>query len=284
MRIMGLLATLGVLMSLCGPAAAADRWFVSSDGVRLHYSDTGPAHAHTLVLVPGWTMPAWIFQAQIDAFSRQYRVIAFDPRAQGASEIAASGYEPVRRGQDIAELIRQVSGAPVLLAGWSLGVLDVLAYIHHDGDAQIAGLVLIDNSVGEDPPPPPPKHPMHKGPKLSRETMMHNFVRGMFHKPQPPAWLDQLTETCLRTPEYAAEALLAYPVPRTYWKEAVYSTLKPVLYVVTPRLAGQAENLRKHHPAAEAVVLTGPGHALFVDEAQKFDTLMDDFIRRRVWP
>ena len=44
---------------------------------------------------------------------------------------------------------------PVLLVGWSLGVLDALAYLHAHGDAAVAGLVLVDNSIGEEPPPPP---------------------------------------------------------------------------------------------------------------------------------
>jgi microsomal epoxide hydrolase len=114
--------------------------------------------------------------------------------------------------------------------------------------------------------------------------MMRNFVRGMFRHPPPPAYLEQLTDVCLRTPERAAAELLAYPVPRTYWKEAVYSTSRPVLYVVTPRLAGQAENLRRHDPAAESVVLAGVGHALFVDDPGSFNGLVRDFIRRRVWP
>ena len=73
-------------------------------------------------------------------------------------------------------------------------------------------------------------------------------------------------------------------MPRSYWKEAVYSTARPVLYVVTPRLAGQAANLREHHPSAESVVLPGVGHALFVDDAAHFDFLVTDFIHRRVWP
>jgi microsomal epoxide hydrolase len=284
MRIAPAIAVIAALLiGLPAPrAAAADGWFTTSDGVRLHYLDQG--RGHTIVLVPGWTMPAWIWDAQIADFSRSYRVIALDPRSQGDSDIARFGHEPVRRGQDIAELIGHVATAPVLLVGWSLGVLDALAYIHTDGDARVAGLVLVDNSVGEDPPPPPPKHPMHASRRLPREIMMRNFVRGMFFRPQAADYLDRLTETCLRTPDYAASALLAYPVPRSYWKEAVYSTDRPVLYVVTPRLAGQAENLREHDPVAEAVVLQGVGHALFVDDPGRFDALVEDFVRRRVWP
>ncbi len=261
---------------------AADREFTTSDGIHLHYIEQG--HGHTIVLVPGWTMPAWIWDAQIADFARHYRVIAFDPRAQGDSEASRDGYEPLRRGQDIAELIATLGPERVLLAGWSLGVLDALAYVHTHGDARLAGLVLIDNSVGEEPAPTAgPRHAGSARP-IGREARMRLFVHGMFARPQPAAYLDRLTAACLRTPEAAADALLNYPEPRSFWKEAVYATARPVLYVVTPRFAGQAENLRRHHPTAEAVVMTGVGHALFVDDPARFDALLGDFIRRRVWP
>jgi microsomal epoxide hydrolase len=281
-------AILSSLICLAAPAWATGqaRFFTTSDGVRLHYIEAAPRNpAHTIVLVPGWTMPAWIFQKQIDSLSRRYRVLALDPRSQGESAIAPSGHDHVRRGRDIAELIAAARAGQVLLVGWSLGVLDSLAYVRAHGDAALAGLVLIDNSVGEDPPPPPPVRPMKPGPKLPREVMMRNFVRGMFATPQPDPWLNRLTATALRTPEKVAAQLLAYPVPRTWWKEAVYSTARPVFYLVRPKFAGQAANLRARHPSAEAVVLeSGVGHALFVDDPAGFERLLGDFIRRRVWP
>jgi microsomal epoxide hydrolase len=267
--------------SLDAPAVRS-RDFVTSDGVRLHYLDAGPAAAHTIVFVPGWAMPAWIFAAQIEAFSHTYHVIAFDPRGQGDSQIADAGYEPIRRGQDIAELIARLGPAPVVVLGWSLGVLDTLAYVHTHGDARIAGLVLVDNSVGEEPAPPARKP--HRGPVVPHEVFMRAFIRSMFKTPQSADYLEQLTEAALRLPEPDAAKLLNYPVPRTYWREAIYSTGKPVLYVVRPGLAGQAENLARHHPAAQSEIFADAGHALFVDDAQRFNALMDDFLRRQVWP
>jgi microsomal epoxide hydrolase len=275
---------LGLAMLVVNAEAAQDRTFVTSDGVRLHYTESGGGR--TIVLVPGWTMPAWIWNAQIADFSRRFHVVAFDPRSQGESEIASSGHEPFRRGEDIAELIRQLGPQPVLLVGWSLGVLDVLAYVHEHGDSHLAGLVLVDNSVGEDPPPPPrlPERRASHARPVPREVMMRHFVARMFRRPQPQSYLDRLTQACLRTPQDAADALLAYPMPRSFWKQAVYATDRPVLYVVTPRLAGQAANLSQHHPAAESVVMQGVGHALFVDDPVRFDATMQSFIRRRVWP
>ena len=168
------------------------------------------------------------------------------------------------------------------MVGWSLGVLDTLAAVHVEGDAHLAGLVLVDNSVGEEPPPVPGK-PSHARP-LPHAVFMHNFVRSMFRRPQSPAYLDRLTAAALRTPEPAARALLSYPVPRSYWREAVYAARVPVLYVVRPGFAAQAANLQRNRPDTETAVFRDAGHALFVDDAARFDALMQDFIRRHVWP
>lgn len=275
-----------------GPAWAVGqpRHFTTSDGVRLHYIEAGPkdsaAGARTLVFVPGWTMPAWIFERQLASLSRQFRVIAFDPRSQGDSAIAPAGHDHIRRGRDIAELVARLGSQPVVLAGWSLGVLDVLAYLRLHGDAKIAGLVLIDNSVGEEPPPVlPPAAAGPPGPKPPREVQMRRFVRGLFVHKQPDAWLERLAQAALRTPEPVAAQLLAYPVPRGWWREALYSTARPVLYMVRPKWTGQAENVRAKHPSAEVILLDNSvGHALFVDDPTGFDNRLRDFLRRRVWP
>jgi microsomal epoxide hydrolase len=267
-----------------GAIGAQSRFFTTSDGVRLHYLEAGPHTGHTIVFVPGWTMPAWIWGPQIQAFARNYHVVAFDPRGQGDSDAPLSGYEPRRRGQDIAELIADLEPVPALLVGWSLGVLDTLAYVHGHGDLKVAGLVLVDNSVGEEPPPPP-RPPHHVTPVLPHAIAMHRFVQSMFRRQQSEAYLDQLTQATLHTPESASRALLAYPLPRTYWRDAVYSTSKPVLYVVRPGwLSEQAANLARNRPGTQIAVFDDAGHALFVDDAARFNALMGNFITRTVWP
>lgn len=228
-------------------------------------------------------MPAWIFQRQIAFFSQSYHVVAFDPRGQGDSDAPAGGYEPFRRGTDIADLIAALGNRPVLLAGWSLGVLDSLAYVHQYGDQHLTGMVLIDNSVGEDPAPSgAPRRP--RAPAAPRDVFMRSFVRSMFRRPQDPAYLEALTETALRTPPDASRALLSYPVPRSYWREGVYMVHRPILYIVRPGLTGQAENLAARHPDVQSDIYADAGHALFIDDGARFNAEMLDFIRNRVRP
>ncbi|HEY4040705.1 MAG TPA: alpha/beta hydrolase [Rhodopila sp.] len=266
------------------PGGVTDHFFQSSDGVRLHYLEAGPETAHTLVFVPGWTMPAWIWMQQIVTFSRRYHVVAFDPRGQGDSAAPTVGYEPVRRGRDVAELISRLGGQRVVVIAWSLGVLDTLASIHVAGDGQLAGLVLVDNSVGEEPAPPSNKPLRRRArPPPTHPEAMKAFVRTMFQRPQPPAYLQRLTQATLRTPEAASRLLLAYPVPRSYWKEALYATKVPLLYAIRPRWVAQAENLMRNRADTEMEVFTDAGHALFIDDAQRFNSVTDEFLRRHVW-
>jgi microsomal epoxide hydrolase len=113
---------------------------------------------------------------------------------------------------------------------------------------------------------------------------MRAFVAGMFRSRQSPYYLDRLTEATLRLPEPDARALLAYPVPRTYWREAIFSTPKPVLYIVRPHLKGQADNLLIDRPNTQIAIFPYAGHALFVDAAPRFDALVADYLRSQVWP
>src|ERR1700675_5087313 len=61
--------------------AAKSNFFQTSDGTRIHYLEAGSGRA--IVFIPGWTMPAWIWQKQIDGLSDKYHVIAVNPRSRG---------------------------------------------------------------------------------------------------------------------------------------------------------------------------------------------------------
>ncbi|MDQ3572731.1 MAG: alpha/beta hydrolase [Actinomycetota bacterium] len=59
--------------------------FVERDGVRTFYEVYGDGDP-TILLLPGWTLPARSFKAQIPYLARHFRVVAVDPRGAGKSD------------------------------------------------------------------------------------------------------------------------------------------------------------------------------------------------------
>lgn len=278
----GAVLALATTVSGDAVAAAGSRSLITSDGARLHYLEAGPQSAQTVLFVPGWTMPAWIFEHQIAALSDRFHVLALDPRGQGESEVTPFGYTAERRGRDIGELIDHAATGRVVLVGWSLGVLDSLAYVAAAGDGRIAGLVLIDNSIGEEPAPRATGEGRAAEPPVLTEAERRDrraaFVASMFAHDPGADYRARLTDQALRMAPEDERRLLAYDVPREAWRAAVHSTDRPVLYVIRPRWREQGDNLVRTHADARMEVFADAGHALFVDEADRFDRLLIDFL------
>lgn len=262
------------------PAAAAppleSRHFTTSDGVRLHVIEGGPPHAPAIAFVPGWSMPADIWRYQLVALGARYRVAALDPRGQGRSEAARSGYTLERRAADVREFLDAYPRA--VLVGWSLGALESLEYVRAHGEDRLAGLVIVDSSVGE--PPAPPAGVFKESLRGNRRRALNEFVHAIFKTPRPDAEASALVEGALRMRLEDSIALLSYPAPREHWRAATHAVRSPLLYVVTPQFAEQAANLQRNRPGTETIVFRYAGHALFVDEPERFNALIEDFARR----
>jgi len=247
-----------------------------SDGVTLSVIENGVNEnaPFTIALIPGWCMPAWLWQPQIDALGTCYPVIAFDPRGQGESDVPDHGYHFERRAADLHEILRPYEN--VLLVGWSLGALEALEYTRRFGEDKLAGMVLVDSSVGELPVPPPGGGFLEELRK-DRNRVLDGFVREMYARPRPESEIAKLLKDVKRMSLDNSIALLSSGIPREHWKECAHAFKKPLLYVVTRQFAEQAANLKKNRPATQIDVFAEAGHALFVDEPGRFNALILDF-------
>lgn len=276
----GLVAAAAVCAASAAERSAAVKsdYFTTSDGVRLHVLESPSLPGATtpvLAFIPGWSMPASIWAAQLSGLARRYRTAALDPRGQGRSEVAADGYTVQRRARDIAEFLQRYPRA--VLIGWSLGALEALHYLHDHGDDRVAGLVLVDSSVGEQPRPPEGRFTEQLA--QDRHKSLESFVHAIFRSRRPDEHYRALLRDALRLPLQASIDLLSYPLPREHWRDIAWAFGKPLLYVVTPQFAAQAGNLQRNRPGTRIEVFEQAGHALFVDEPQRFNALIEDFVR-----
>ena len=121
-----------------GAQSTNSGFFKTSDGIRIHYLEAGSGRP--IVFIPGWTMPAWIWQKQIDEFSKKYHVVAVDPRSQGESDKPTYGHLPETRARDYKELVDQLGLKQPVLVGWSMACGELAKYAEQFGGEKLVDL------------------------------------------------------------------------------------------------------------------------------------------------
>ena len=255
----------------------ASKFFTTSDHVRIHYLEVGKGPA--LVFIPGWTMPADIWENQIAYFAKNYHVIAVDPRSQGDSDKAAEGNYPERRAADYHELIESLKLPSQVLVGWSLGVPELMAYVDQFGASQLRGLVLVDGMVVTDESVAKLMPQFLRTLEMDRRGFTERFVKGMYKKPQSQAYLERVVAASLKTPTNTAVALSVGSLGHPDWS-AVLPKLAdtPLLFIGESFMQAQAKTIAGKLPQTKVEIFPDSGHAIFVDEPEKFNTTLGSFL------
>ncbi|MCC6472264.1 MAG: alpha/beta fold hydrolase [Burkholderiales bacterium] len=259
-------------------SSAGRRVFATSDGVLLSVIEAGPAGRSPVVcLVPGWTMPASLWDGQIAMLQSCHRVAALDPRGQGDSEIPAAGYHIDRRADDIAEFV--AAYPRVVLVGWSLAALEALHCFGRHRDLAIAGLVLVDSSLGLGRAPSPPRGTaFREALAADRPASMRAFLCDMVRRPWAAQELARLEASVLRMPLQASLDLFPGHLQAAHWRRLLETFTPPLLYAATPQFAEQARTLLERRPATRVEIFENAGHALFLDEPDRFGALLSGFV------
>ncbi len=311
-RTFGNLSLLASLFALSAIAANAKTvgtksgFITTADGVKIHYLEAGiPSglartpkvviskrpmgeadmefpRAPSILFVPGWTMPAWIWQKQIDYFSKNYRVVAMDPRSQGESTITGEGLYPAARARDIKAVVDQLHLAPVVLVGWSMAVTELAAYVDQFGTKGIAGIVFVDDNFGGLAPGEGTADLRFIAQILAdRQKNTDAFVHNLcFKKPQPADYLNRVIAACERTPTSDAVALLVGKYAADYRATAAKID-KPALfcYADSPYMPVAAQQaMQQSVKGSRLEVFHGDGHALFVDDPDHFNSVVENFL------
>jgi non-heme chloroperoxidase len=252
--------------------------FKTSDGVQLHYLEAGSGPL--LVFVPGWTMPAEIWDPQIRHFATTHHVVALDPRGHGRSEKPAHGYYPSRRGKDIGELLEHLGGEPAVVVGWSLGVQETLVYTQEHGTNKIRALVLVDWDIIDNEPEYFTSRFISL--QVQREVWTRGFVKDIFLNPPSEKYLEAITQAALSVPTNATAILIANIIlmgPNDL-SPVVDSLDRPALFVYSSLdwAVEAADEVRQHWPESRVEVINETSHALFVDQPKRFNEVLDEFI------
>jgi microsomal epoxide hydrolase len=246
----------------------------------LHYLVSGKGEA--LIFIPGWIMPAEIWEAQIEHFSKTNLVIALDPRSQGKSGQTTEGFYLEREAKDVKELVDHLHLSSYYLIGWSLAGVMLYDYLKLYNISSIKGIVIVDSPLKLDKALFARFSLRIKGFLEDRNAATDKFVRGLFKQPQTEPYLKKVMKASLITPTNSAITLLTFPYTSndSVWAQTLKTSGKPILFIGSD---GKEEMLKEINKELKInyEIVPGSGHAVFVDKPAEFNAILEKFILKK---
>lgn len=280
---------------------------VVRDGVRIAYEVYGSG-PETLVFVPPWSIVhSRVYKAQLPYFSTRYRCITYDGRGNGKSDRPqdVAAYSLENYAADTLAVMDATATASAILVGLSFGgMLACVLAAHHPERVKAAVLVGTSASIGPNNPGATIEN-FHAGSKPSPEgwekynrahwlssypDFADFFVRNIFSEPHSTKQIeDAVGWACETTGEVLAKTVEARPImPAFDISEAMYRNIRcPVLMIhgdddrIQPYARAQAV---ASVTGAELVTIRGGGHNPLGRVPAKANTLIADFLKRRLPP
>jgi pimeloyl-ACP methyl ester carboxylesterase len=126
------------------PGVIRRRSFTLRDGTQLSYLESG--RGRPVVMIPGWSQTASMFNDQLIALSENYHVIAVDMRGHGESDKPAHGYRIARLASDLHELLNGLELKEATLVGHSMGCSVIWSHWDLYGKHRTHSMILVDQA------------------------------------------------------------------------------------------------------------------------------------------
>ena len=261
---------LGLVLATAGHAAAVD-------GVDVYSLSEGQGPA--IVLVHGWTCDTSAWTDQIEAFSDGYQVVALDLPGHGQSGAPADERFTVDLYTGAIEaVITELDLDRVVLIGHSMGVPVIAHYAARYPD-RVMAMVAVDGPIA----PPPPTEDGPSGPPAQNGISREDSIRSFF-VPQTSAAVRTKVMNMMLAPsdERAAAILAPFFDPSFAFAEPPNV---PILNVIAGNQPPLDPAVVQSSPSnMQFVQFEGTGHFLMMEQPERFNDLVRNFLENNLGP
>lgn len=260
----------------------------STDGARLHYSETGRRSGAPVLMIQGLGADKHLWDVQRLALARSYRTLALDNRGAGRSDKPLGVYTMEQMADDAIAVLDHAAVDDAHVVGASMGgvIAQVLA-LHHP--ERVRSLTLACTAC---------RHHQWRRELLAgwAETAQTRGMGAMtseaarwvigprsFRRLSPAiGWMGPLAFS--RPPHAFASQVAGILASDDDHADNLRNVTAPTLVMVgnqdilTPR--GDAEELAELIPGAELVVISGAAHGFMVEHGTTFNRVLLDFLGR----
>ena len=238
---------------------------IDRNGVKIHYEVYGDGPA--LILTHGYSSTSAMWEGQIEALSKQYKLVLWDMHGHGKSDYPAdpNAYSEALTIGDIAALLDQIGTRRAIVGGLSLGGYMSLAF-YRTHPERVAALLIIDTGPGFKK-----DEARTAWNKRAHETAERFERDGLSVLKSLSRERSSVTHRDARGLALAARGMLTQRDASVM--EVLPEIAVPSLIVVgaddTPFLAA-SDYMAAKIPGAKKVVIPSAGHAVNIDQPQAF--------------
>jgi non-heme chloroperoxidase len=252
--------------------------------IKIHYLEAGSGD-RPLVFVPGWTMPAEIWQEQIPYFSaRGFHVFALDLRSQGQTTRTETGNTYHQQAADLNAFLQSLKIEHSYLVGWAAGVTTLLEYLSSPEILRPEKVVFVEGIPAcaklDDYPGSTTTQQARKlllSFQDDRAKAMDQYIRSLFKASHPEILYKELLESSLKTP-LAAAVSLYFDQFTGDRRPALRHIGVPTLIFTTPEDRTIGEYMKSRITRASLQVIENAGPAIFLDRPQAFNQALEAFL------
>ena len=246
----------------------------STDGSPIVYGVRGHGEP-TIVFVHCWTCNHTFWDAQIEHFSRDHRVIWLDLAGHGESGSHRQRYTMQAFGQDVAAVVKRVGARKVILVGHSMGGPVVVEAAKQLGD-RVAGIVGVDTFYT------PFKYPASKEAIAAFVKPFETDFRGtsdkmlhsMFTPQADPAVVDTIVgKFSAADPKVGVSAMYELFDWNVHQGPADLQRFSSILYNINAAPAG-----KEPPPNAHVVMVPGVGHFVAQVKPDAFNRALEGIL------
>jgi non-heme chloroperoxidase len=258
------------------------------NGKTIYFEDYA-GEGRPVVLVHGWGMSCRVWDYNLPALREAgHRVVSFDHRGCGHSGKDFEDVSIEAIAADVVSLVEERGLEAPAIVGWSLGAAVAVEAAEKLGD-RAAGLALIgtpsprylqaaDWEIGGTPEA---MTETAAALRTNRARFLHDLTIGVFKDDPGPAVIEWMWSIFMETSPNADLSLIA--LGELDHREMMPRLDLPALLcvgaadvVVDPRTSAKAAELL---PNSRVVDFADSGHAPFVEEQEKFERELLDFLR-----
>jgi pimeloyl-ACP methyl ester carboxylesterase len=265
----------------------------ASDGVGLYVEIHGEAGGTPILFAHEFAATGRSFDGQVQAFAQRHRCVLCNARGYAPSELPEdiSSYTEVRAAEDLADVIAALGDQRAHLVGVSMGAAAALQLaLKHP--QRVASLTLASIGSGSDRTPEEVRTTTEANARLAESQgtralalqMANSPTRRRLREKQPGLFEDSI-EDFARVPALAA-ALTMRGVqqrrPSLYTHAQRLRALQIPMLVLAgaedPSCVKAGEFLRDTMPGARLVVFEQTGHAIPLEEPERFNAELAAFL------